>query len=134
MISAHFKTKIEANDGLENSMLCMVTSDNNSEKKNTLFCSVCNKKGHSAYKDGKPFCYVLKNKLKQLKENNTTLLAKTSDSPSGYKGKCFKCGERGHMKNDCPKDTNTDEQDLNSLFIGCVLTNEKKNASGYVGS
>ena len=54
MISAHYKTKIESNDGLENSMLCMMTSDN-SGKKDALFCSVCNKKGDSAYKDGKPF-------------------------------------------------------------------------------
>ena len=57
MISSHYKTKIESNDGLENSMLCMMTSDNGG-KKDTSFCSECKKKGHPAYKDGKPFCYV----------------------------------------------------------------------------
>ena len=130
MISSHYKTKIESNDGLENSMLCMMTSDNGG-KKDAIFCSECKKKGHPAYKDGKPFCYVLKDRLKHKKDNKTASTTKTSES--NFKGKCFKCKERGHMKKDCPKNTNNDEQDLNSLFINCAFTNKKQNLSRYQG-
>ena len=37
------------------------------------------------------------------------------------------------MKKDCPKNTNNDEQDLNSLFTNCVFTNKKQNVSRYQG-
>ena len=48
------------------------------------------------------------------------------NNESRSKGKCFKCSERGHMKNDCPRDIDTDKEDLNSLLVGCVFTNEMK--------
>ena len=69
MISSHYKTKIIQKNNGSRSMIFMLSGDKFNKKDNNsrMKCEFCGKDNHTAYKDGKPFCYKLKKKLK--KEN-----------------------------------------------------------------
>ena len=86
-------------------------------------CEYCKKKGHSAFKDGKPFCFAL---IKALKSSDST---KTSTSEDKKK-RCVYCHKLGHTKDECEKlkkkeakNDDKDDKGLNSLFIGSIVTN-----------
>ena len=127
MISSHYKTKVESGDNLESSMICMMASEGGSKREN-FHCTHCGKKGHTAYKDGKPFCYGLKNKL-NVQQGKSSESVTTSNDTSDFRGKCFKCGERGHIKKNCPKKKNNTGQDLNTLFITCAFIGDSDSDS-----
>ena len=71
MICSHHKTKIAATDKTDNSMIFMIgnyknqPNQGNKQNANTVFCDFCKKPGHPMIKNGKPFCYKYKKKLKQ---------------------------------------------------------------------
>ena len=69
MIVSHFKTKIQGNDKSSSSMVFMTNTGNRIKNNNEsqMKCDFCGKNGHTAYRDGKPFCFKLKRKIK--KEN-----------------------------------------------------------------
>jgi len=95
MISSHYKTKIIQKTNSTRSMIFMVSGDKFNKKEATprMKCDFCGKENHTAYNDGKPFCYKLKKKLK--KENKL-------------------------------QDKNAKDNDINSLFVNCIHTSDRK--------
>ncbi len=74
----------------------------------------CGKTNHTAYKDGKPFCFKL---IKDLKKENTT----DENKPKSIR--CQYCKIEGHEISNCPKllkKKSNDESGLNHLFIGNI--------------
>ena len=80
-------------------------------KLSSLKCDHCGKSNHTAYKDGKPFCFKL---IKALKEQST-------DNKNN--SRCRYCKTVGHEMADCPKLAKkkiSEETGLNHLFIGTI--------------
>jgi len=69
MICSHYKTKIATSSKSENSMIYMIGNygnrSQNSTPNNNVVCDFCKKPGHPMLKNGKPFCFRYKKKLKQ---------------------------------------------------------------------
>ena len=67
MICSHYKTKIAPDSKVENSMIHMIEGNGNNQQKKTsnVICDFCKKPGHPMIKNGKPFCYKYKKKLRQ---------------------------------------------------------------------
>ncbi len=79
-----------------------------------LKCDHCGKTNHTAYKDGKPFCFK---SIKDLKKDNTTDVNKPKSV------RCRYCKNEGHEISNCPKllkKKANDESGLNHLFIGSI--------------
>ena len=99
MISSHYKTKIIGEGKVENSMIFTVrggaTAPTNPYSDHK--CEFCHKKGHPMKKNGKPFCFKYKKKLKQERRDDNE-------------------GSSASNKND---------KDINSLFINCVEIDKK---------
>ena len=115
MIKAHFDNEngTEA-EGKEGSMMCMYISNEYTTKSSTsLKCDHCGKVGHTAYKDGEPFCFSLKAAIKGKKSDG---------SSNKFKGKCFKCNKTGHKSADCRSKPKESEgaTDVNSLLVSMV--------------
>ena len=69
MIASHYKTKVLQKNN-SSSMIFMLSGDKfKREEKPRMKCDFCGKDNHTAYKDGKPFCYKLKKKLKRENKN-----------------------------------------------------------------
>ena len=62
-------------------------------------CDHCGKKGYTAHKCGKPFCFSLKNKLK---ESNISTGSNINYNITYFKDKYHIC-KHLHMKDDCLK-------------------------------
>ena len=105
MISSHYKTKIIGNEKMENTMICMLTGSMTAPPNpySQTTCEFCKKKGHPKMKNGKPFCFKYKKKLKQDRKynnsNNDTNKNKNNNKPD-------------------------DDKDINSLFVNCVITDQ----------
>jgi len=81
-----------------------------------LKCDHCGKTNHTAYKDGKPFCYKLIKDLKGIKEN-------TPDDNKPKSVRCRYCKTEGHEISNCPKllkKKSSEDSGLNHLFIGNI--------------
>ena len=133
MIKAHFNSNIKIDEDKQGSMMCMFIGnkepgkvndkankiDKGSEKGNAYVCDFCGKKGHSAFRNGKPFCKKLISALNTNDNEKPKLEGK-------FWGKCFNCGKYGHSAKYCPelKKSETDE-DINNLTIGLVEVTDK---------
>ena len=75
MITRYFKTKIQQEDKPSSSMIFMMSGDGKNYNNNRvkLKCDFCGKDNHTAYRNGKPFCFKLKRKLRKekLQENSS---------------------------------------------------------------
>ena len=121
MIKAHYDNENGTkSEGKEGSMMCMYISNEYTKKNtSTLKCDHCGKVGHTAYKDGKPFCFSLKAAIKTTKGDGTN---------NKFKGKCFKCNKTGHKSADCrskPKEGET-TTDVNSLLVSMMEFDEEE--------
>ena len=69
MICSHYKTKIALSSKSENSMIYVVSGYSSNQQKmnksSNVICNYCKKPGHPMIKNGKPFCYKYKKKLRQ---------------------------------------------------------------------
>ena len=141
MIKTHYDTKIKptgtTND--DYTMMCMYISDNKSKgpegKKNEYKCDHCGKKGHTAYRNGKPFFRSL---IASLQGGND---GRKKNSNNTFKGKCYNCNKvAGHMSRDCPEprqnkgaeDETADINSLQVLKISVVEFNEQPLEVSYV--
>jgi hypothetical protein len=73
MIKAHFESHVKSlESGKDGSMMCMFIGKDGSDtnkKGGTYKCDHCGKSGHTAFRDGKPFCRALVAELKGDKGN-----------------------------------------------------------------
>jgi len=79
-----------------------------------LKCDHCGNPNHTAYKDGKSFCYKLIKDLKGIKEN-------TPNENKSKSIRCRYCKAEGQLMSDCPKllkMKSNEDSGLNHLFIG----------------
>ena len=69
MICSHYKTKITSSSKPDNAMVYMIGNHGNRSQNNNsnsnVYCDFCQKPGHPKMKNGKPFCFRYKKKLKQ---------------------------------------------------------------------
>ena len=126
MIKAHYDTNI-AKEAIKEggTMMCMYVSDgerNNQTRSNGMKCVHCRKGGHTAYKDGKPFCFAL---IAALKGNSNPNTNKSNNNGVRFKGKCHNCKKPGHKSFECtsPKKEETTE-DVNALLIATIVFDE----------
>ena len=83
-------------------------------------CGHCGKTNHTAYKNGKPFCFKLIKALKGSKDD------KPEDKSSTKAIRCRYCKNPGQDISDCPKLAKkrlNEETGLNHLFIGTIGVN-----------
>ena len=83
-------------------------------------CDHCGKTNHTAYKNGKPFCFKLIKALKGSKDD------KPDDKSSTKAIRCRYCKNPGHDISECPKLAKkklNEETGLNHLFIGTIGVN-----------
>ena len=95
MIKAHYDTTIASDKKgkAEGSMMCMFVSNEKSEKTYTKYkCDHCGKTGHTAYRDGKPFCRDLIAKL----IGGGKGAGNKSGGDGKFKGKCYNCNKYGN--------------------------------------
>ena len=96
MIKAHFESNVKTlESGKDGSMMCMFVGNNGNDtsKKGTYKCDHCGKSGHTAFKDGKPFCRALVAELKGDKGNgNGGGNGKGNRTSGTFKWKCHNCG------------------------------------------
>ena len=68
--------------------MCMYVANeggNNNARSNGMEFEHCGKNGHTAYKDGKPFCFAL---IAALKGNPNPNTNKSNNNGVKFKGKC----------------------------------------------
>ena len=72
MIQSHYKTNI-VNTSKDNTMIFMLagTNDTNNQTNDT-YCDFCKKYGHPKMKNGKPYCFKYKKKLKKETKKDKT--------------------------------------------------------------
>ena len=97
MMKAHYETSVRTESSTTDSMMCMFVGGG--RKESGYLCDHCGKKGHTAYKDGKPFCHEL---VKALKGGTDKTFSSEGSCKSKFRFKCRKCGKPGHKKADCP--------------------------------
>ena len=119
-MQAHFDTDVVKEAIKEGGTMMYMYVASNSDKKHrsgSMTCTPCNKGGHTAYKDGKPFCFALIASLKGGEAN------KSRNNGIKFKGKCFNCHKTGHRSSECrsPKKDNDDESnDVNQLMVANI--------------
>ena len=73
MIQSHYKTNI-VNTSKDNSMIFMLAGTNNTNKQtNDTYCDFCKNYGHLKMKNGKPYCFKYKKKLKKETKKDKTV-------------------------------------------------------------
>ena len=119
LMQAHYNTDI-AKEAIKEggTMMCMyVASDSDKKyKSGSMACDHCKKGGHTAYKDGKPFCFALIAALKG--EAN-----KSKNNGIKFKGKCLNCQKPGHRSSECrspKKDKDDESSDVNNLMVANI--------------
>ena len=83
-------------------------------------CDYCGKNNHSAFKDGKPFCFKL---IKDLKGANFQQGGDTNNSNKKTRVFCKYCKSNEHDVSECPKLARkkaNNDTGLNHLFIGSI--------------
>ena len=120
MIKSHYESHVKSLEtGKDGSMMCMSRDTNNTNKKGTYKCDHCGKSGHTAFREGKPFCRAL---VAELKGDKGTDKGKRESKYAGkFKYKCHNYGDVGHMARDCTKEKKSSNMDdVNDLTIGMV--------------
>ena len=87
MIKSHYDKKVKPmGNGDEGTMMCMFVSSDKQNNGTTAYkCEHCGRKGHTAYRDGNPFCRAL---IVSLKGNGgENKLGSPKKMKGGFKGK-----------------------------------------------
>ena len=118
MIKAHFDTDI-AKEAIKEggTMMCMYVGGGSDKatRSKEMKCEHCGKSGHTAYKDGKPFCFAL---IAALKGNAN----KSHNNGVKFKGKCHNCGKVGHKKFECTSPKKEEKtEDVNALLVATIV-------------